>query len=328
MHIYHPLSQQGHLLGQAEQSIERYQVKKKIQKIQLTDNVERLLFEFQDDPDRTFLLDEEFFELVRYPIEGMLYEPLKLDQLTNLITEKMKEVKKEHHITWSILLYDIDHITIDGEESTYLLGQTGHLRRDIFFVFIKPSLALSCPTLWTAKPSPNIYPSSYFTVQFITKQLDIPSFLMVSIHEHTVKLILIKDGFYHNIHILDRGINNLKQILISNNIISYLNKHDHEIERNALVSSILQENIQFYMNIILEWIKEHNEGISTCIISHPEFKNKVFYNTFVEQYQSHIGGYIIPNSIHHQLNTYERDRQTSELDILTYLNFSETKELI
>ena len=99
MHIYHPLSQQGHLLGQAEQSIERYQVKKKIQKIQLTDNVERLLFEFQDDPDRTFLLDEEFFELVRYPIEGMLYEPLKLDQLTNLITEKMKEVKKEHHIT-------------------------------------------------------------------------------------------------------------------------------------------------------------------------------------------------------------------------------------
>lgn len=322
MHIYHPLSQQG------EQSIERYQVKKKIQKIKLTDNIERLLFEFQDDPDRTFLLDEEFFELVRYPIEGMLYEPLKLDQLTHLITQKMKEVKKEHHITWSILLYDIDHITIDGEESTYLLGKTGHLKRDIFFVFIKPSLALSCPTLWTDKPSPNIYPSSYFTVQFITKQLDIPSFLMLSIHEHMIKLILIKDGFYHNIHTLDRGINNLKQILISNNIIAYMNKHDHEIERNALVSSILQENIQFYMNIVLEWIKEHNEGISTCIINHPEFKNNMLYNTFVEQYQSHIGWYIIPNSIHHQLNTYERNRQTSELDILTYLNFSESKELV
>ena len=93
MHIYRPLSQQG------EQSIEWYQIKKKIQKIHLTDKIEHLLFEFQDDSSRTFLLDEEFFELVRYPIEGMLYEPLKLDQLTNLITEKMKEVKKEHHIT-------------------------------------------------------------------------------------------------------------------------------------------------------------------------------------------------------------------------------------
>ena len=141
MHIYRPLSQQG------EQSIERYQIKKKIQKIHLTDKIERLLFEFQDDSNRTFLLDEEFFELVRCPIEGMIYEPLKIDQLTNLIEQKVKEVKKEHQITGTLLLYDIDHITIDDEPSNYLLGHTGHLRRDIFFVFIKPSLALSCPTL-------------------------------------------------------------------------------------------------------------------------------------------------------------------------------------
>lgn len=322
MHIYHPLSQQG------EQTIERYQVKKRIQKIQLTDKVERLLFEFQDDPERTFLLDEEFFELVRCPVEGMIYEPLKIEQLTNLVEEKVKEVKKEHHITWSILLYDIDHITIDGEESSFLLGQTGHLKRDIFFVFIKPSLALSCPTLGTGKPSPHIYPSSYFTVQFISKQLDIPSFVMVSIHEHSVKLILIKDGFYHDIHTLDWGINNLKQILISNNIIAYLSKTDKEIHSNALVSSILEENMKFYMNIILDWIQEHNQGITSCVLSHPEFKNNAFYDTFVSEYQSRIGGYIIPNSIHHQLNTYERNRQSSELDILTYLNFSETKELI
>lgn len=151
---------------------------------------------------------------------------------------------------------------------------------------------------------------------------------MVSIHEHNIKLIIIKDGFYHDIHTLDRGINNLKQILISNNIIAYLSKHDNEIQNNALVSSILEENMKFYMNIVLDWIKEHNEGISTCIISHPEFKNSVFYNTFVQEYQDHIGGYIIPNSIHHQLNTYDRNRQSNELDILTYLNFSETKELI
>ena len=55
MHIYRPSSQQG------EQSIERYQIKKKIQKIQVSDKIERLLFEYQDDAERTFLLDEYFF---------------------------------------------------------------------------------------------------------------------------------------------------------------------------------------------------------------------------------------------------------------------------
>ena len=322
MHIYRPVSQQG------EQTIERYQVKKKIQKIQISDNIERLLFEYQDDPERTFLLDEDLFELVRCPIEGMVYEPLKIEQLTDLIQSKVKEVKKDHQITWSILLYDIDHIFIDGKESTHLLGQKWQLQRDIFLVFIKPSLALSCPTLWTDKVSPHIYPSSYFTVQFVTKQLNISSFVMVSFYEHTIKLILIKDWFYHTIETLDRGINNLKQILISNNIISYLNKYDQEIQSNSLVSSILEENINFYMKIVMDRVSENNEGITNCMVSHPEFKNNVFYESFVKEYQERIGWYIIPNSIRHQLNTYERNRQSSEFDTLAYLNFAETKKLI
>ena len=117
MHIYRPNSQQE------EQSIERYQIKKKIQKIQVSDKIERLLFEYQDDPERTFLLDEDLFELVRCPIQGVLYEPLKIEQLTDLIESKIKEVKKEHHITGSMLLYDVDHILVDGQESTHLLGQ-------------------------------------------------------------------------------------------------------------------------------------------------------------------------------------------------------------
>lgn len=188
MHIYQPLSNQ-----QGEDTIAWYQVKTTIQKIFLTDHIERLLFEFQSDSDRTFLLDEEYFELVRCPIEGMLYEPLSIEQLHNLIQTKVKEVKHDHQLTGTLLLYDIDHIFVNGEPSHYLLGQQGKLSWDIYFIFIKPSLALSCPTLGSDKTSPHIYPSSYFTVQFITKKLDIPSFCILSFHEHTIKLILIKD---------------------------------------------------------------------------------------------------------------------------------------
>ena len=86
--------------------------------------------------------------------------------------------------------------------------------------------------------------------------------------------------------------------------------------------------MKFYINIVIDRLQDHNEGITSCIISYPEFKNNILYQTFIDTYQSRIGWYIIPNSIHHQLETYDRERQTNELDILTYLNFAESKELI
>lgn len=46
-----------------------------------------------------------------------------------------------------MLMYDSENITIDGKPSQYLLGKSGHITRDIFFIFIKPSLAIACPTL-------------------------------------------------------------------------------------------------------------------------------------------------------------------------------------
>ena len=91
-------------------------------------------------------------------------------------------------------MYDIDNIYIDNEPSTYLLGKTGKIKRDIFFIFIKPSLAIACPTLLKNNVSgPKIYPSSYFTLQFMVKKLEIPSFIILSFHENHTKIISIEN---------------------------------------------------------------------------------------------------------------------------------------
>jgi hypothetical protein len=44
-------------------------------------------------------------------------------------------------------MYDIENIVIDGKTSQYILGKSGYIQWDIFFIFIKPSLAIACPTL-------------------------------------------------------------------------------------------------------------------------------------------------------------------------------------
>jgi hypothetical protein len=158
--------------------------------------------------------------------------------------------------------------------------------------------------------------------------LKIPSFCIITFNENSIKLVSIKGWFYHKIETLDRGMNNLKQILVSNNVIQYFWKSDEYIERNSMAKSVLVEGMNFYMRIVLTWIKEHNDGITSCILSTPTSKNHLFIDQFVEHYTTEIWGYIIPSSVNHQLDHYERNRQENELDVLTYLNFSESKELV
>ena len=321
-HIYHQIGQWWDNL------LEWYQIKKSIQKITINDSLEHMLFEKRDDDNSVFLVDESYFNLIRCPIAGMIYEPLKIEQLNHLIETKIKEIKKTHNITWYMLMYDIENITIDGETSQYLLGKSGYITRDIFFIFIKPSLAIACPTLLKDTAWPLVYPSSYFTVQFMVKTLQISSFLIITFDENTVKLISIKDGFYHQIQNLDRGMNNLKQILISNNVIHHFNKSDSEIEQNTMAKSVLIESIDFYNKIIIDWIKEHNNDIKTCIINIPTLKNHLFINQLIASYSKEIWWYIVSSKIDKNLKQYERKRQMNEMDILTYLNFAERKELV
>lgn len=321
--IYHQIGQWWNNL------LEWYQIKKSIQKIAINDSLEHMLFERRDDNDSVFLIDEWYFNLIRCPIEGTIYEPLKIEQLNNLIESKMKEIQKTHSINWYMLMYDIENITIDNHPSQYLLGETGQMKWDIFFIFIKPSLAIACPTLLKPNiPWPLVYPSSYFTMQFMVKTLQIPSFIILNFDENSVKLITIKDWFYNTIHTLDRGINNLKQILISNNVIHHFNKSDEEIDTNSMAKSILIESIDFYNNIILDWIQEHNDTITTCIIHIPNLKNHLFMNQLIEQYTDKIGWYIVPSTIDAKLKQFNKKRQMNEIDILTYLNFAERKELV
>jgi hypothetical protein len=123
-------------------------------------------------------------------------------------------------------------------------------------------------------------------------------------------------------------MSHLKQILISNNVIQYFNQTDEAIDANSMAKQVIMEGVDFFNKIILNRIKEHNNGVTTCIINMPTQKNNIFHKEFIKQYSKEIGGYIIPNSINKQLNKYKRQRKLNEMDILTYLNFADKKELV
>jgi hypothetical protein len=93
--------------------MERYQVKKTIHKITINDALEDIMFEHKDNDDSVFLIDEDYFNLIRCPIEGMIYDSLTLVQFNNLITLKVEEVKKQYNLHGYMLMYDVENITID-----------------------------------------------------------------------------------------------------------------------------------------------------------------------------------------------------------------------
>lgn len=95
-----------------------------------------------------------------------------------------------------------------------------------------------------------------------------------------------------------------------------------------MVSRIFSENIDFYLNITLQWLVEQHQGITTCLVSYPQFPHTLLQDHFVKLYQERIGGYLIPNTVHTTLDNYGKIRQSNELDIVSYLNFSHTKTLI
>jgi hypothetical protein len=56
-----------------------------------------------------------------------------------------------------------------------------------------------------------------------------------------------------------------------------------------MAKSIFIESLSFYNQVAIDWIKEHNQSITTCIISTPTIKNSIFTQQFIQQYSKDIG---------------------------------------
>ncbi len=317
--------------------IDCYTIKQSIQKMTITMPLESVIRDARHESESIFLLDEGNFDLFTFPMEGTFYEAVTIDIIDGLIAKTIRQLTLERRIQWALLFYDIDHISIDGQKTAYILGQQWHLRRRLSLAFIKPRIALACPEIarhYTAsliakKNSwPRVYPASFFTLQFIIHELEKQDFSIITISDDHTRLITIRDGYYQDIASLDRGYDHLKHICTSNNILTYLYKSNDDLESNPMAYRIMDETMEFYTKTLVRWIAEQSRPGQDCIIIAPMMTNKLFQEHFTKHYSQQINGYIVPFTTTQKLDNYGRTWLPHELDILTCLNFADGKTLI
>lgn len=302
-------------------TIDCYQIKNSVQKISINSSVEKLLIESRSESDSIFLLDENYFDLIALPIAWSFYDPISISTLDILASNKIKELKKDKKIYWEMLSYATSAIMIDGIESSYILGKTGYISFQLSLLCLKPTLLLSCPHI--LEPQwPKVYPATYFTLQFITHNLEKKDFCILTINEDTSKLIHIYQWRYQAIESLDWWYKHIKEMFRKNNILNYFYKSNEEIQSNPIAYSIVQQSMQFYNKMLIEWIASFSTYSNDIIVIAPQLKHSLFWESFTDIYSKEINGYVVPFSITDTLNNHGKQRQPSELDILTCLNFA------
>lgn len=322
MKIYHQSYQGKH------STVNCYQFKNSIQKLSMTTSIEELLFECRKESDSVFLLDESYFDLIACPIEWSFYEPMSIQTIDALVESQFKKLTKERKVSWKLLLYDINHITIDQQQSSYLLWKTWYIEFQLSLIAIKPSLLTICPSLSHKDYWPRVYPASYFTLQFITHNLQKESFSIVTIAENSTRLVAIHNWWYHTIQSLDRWYQHIKEMCSQHNILSYFYKSDEDLQANPIAYSIMQQSMLFYNKMLVDRIASYSPPHTDSIVIAPQLNHHVFWESFTELYQKKINGYIVPFSFTDSLEHYGKKRQAHELDILTCLNLLHDKQLV
>jgi len=115
----------------------------------------------------------------------------------------------------------------------------------------------------------------------------------------------------------------LKDIYKENNVLPYFFKSKEEIEMNEFAKNLVVQSVDFFAGTLMRRMKDFVKPGQDLLIASSLISNTYFLDRFNEQYRKHTNGFIVP--LHHtsDLHTFQRQRESDEIDILTMLNFAQ-----
>lgn len=172
------------------------------------DDLNKLLIDHSNDQSvqHYFLLNEKRFAFFKFDIFHHAESTFTIHDLNAIIEDKMLDCQLHAHGT-RMLFYTIDTILVDGVANKYILGKKGMLFFRLSLVFIDtPTIELFSKRWENIFKNNNIhiFPRSFYTQQFLKKQLEKQSYHMLDIQSDTSTIISIKNGFYDHIGTVNR----------------------------------------------------------------------------------------------------------------------------
>lgn len=165
-----------------------------------------------------------------------------------------------------------------------------------------------------------VYPDSFFTIDFIKKELGKDSFYVLYMHQSYAKLIHVYNGFYRVVETMNLGVEMLRQIYKDNGIMHFFYTKRDEINAQPLVKDIIMTSVDFFTEMLSKWLGEFITKENDLILISPLTTNSFFQESFNKRYNHYINGFILPFHHSNKLKTFDRNRTPDEMDILTFVN--------
>ena len=276
----------------------------------------------KETPPHFFLLDEERFHFYRFDIYHTFEEKCTRTNLQTIVSHKLQEIKQNFGRHGQKLFYHIDTIFVNGEPKEYIVGETGIIFFRLSLVFLKSqdlhelTMRYGDINSWLCK----IYPSSFFTINFLKQHIDKQNFYLLYILDNQTKLITVENWFYSSFQSLNRWAHMLKEIFDDNNVSQFLYKSQQEIDSSPYARELVMQSVDFYTNMLNKRLRTHIHTGQDIILITPLVKNGYFLETLQKRYNQYINGYILPFHYSNKLETYNRDRAPDEMDTLVFLN--------
>lgn len=275
-----------------------------------------------------FLLHEERFFFFRFDISHTSKQPVRLRDINEIITRKVKELKRSHGANGTLLHTFMDSICVDGLEKKHLIGEQGEIFFRLYFVFVRPKTLHFFNKFYgdiSNQHHIKLYPQSLETVLYLRKQIQRDDFLILYIHDTICKAVHIKRGFFNRIEIINMGLNSLKKMYKDAGISKYWYQSPEMISSNELAKQLIEETLEFYCNMLVKWIKEHEMLSKDVVLISPIMKNGFFMEIFNACYGKETNGFIVPFHHGNDINVFGQKREPQDSDILVTINH--TKEI-
>ena len=115
------------------------------------------------------------------------------------------------------------------------------------------------------------------------------------------------------------------QMYRENQIVKYRYKSQSEIEANPLAKSLILETTAFYTQQLCKWLQDLQLTQQDLFLVSPIIKNPYFLDLFNKEYGKLYGRYIMPFHSSSKLQTFDRERDAGDIDLLIFLNSKSLK---
>ncbi len=128
----------------------------------------------------SFLIDEDRFFYYSFPVFWEFDKTITINDLNNLIDEKKDYIKENYSNWWYMIFYNIQDIYINWEEKDYIVWEQWkiYFKLNIYYLNNETSniFKVFAGSNFSERSDINIFPWSFFTVNFLKKNLNKSNF--------------------------------------------------------------------------------------------------------------------------------------------------------